>query len=180
MSDVLLSERDGPVTRITINRPDVGNKVTDDMAVQLTAMLSEASKDSQVILFQGAGDDFCLGRDTMGPPSGPPPEALDARDSFSVVFDCYNAFRGSPAPIVGIVRGRALGFGCALAAVCDVTIAADDAQFQLPEMAHNIMPTMAMSSLIDRVPRKAINYLTWSTAVIGAERALSHGIVSEV
>lgn len=180
MSDLIQYQKDGPVARITLNRPDIGNKVTDAMAVELTQMLTEAGRDSQVVLFQGAGDDFCLGRDTMGPRKGPPPEALDARDGFSVVFDAYNAFRGSPAPVIGVVRGRAIGFGCALAAVCDVTIAADDAQFQLPEMAHHIMPTMAMSSLIDRAPRKAINYMTWSTALIGAERALSFGIVSEV
>src|SRR5262249_12725509 len=49
-----------------------------------------------------------------------------------------------------------------------------------PEMAHNIMPTMVMSALVDRVPRKAMTYLVWSTAVIGPQRALEAGIVSEV
>jgi enoyl-CoA hydratase len=47
-------------------------------------------------------------------------------------------------------------------------------------MAHNILPTMVMSSFIDRVPRKAFTYLVYSTAVISAERALSFGIVSDV
>jgi enoyl-CoA hydratase/carnithine racemase len=47
-------------------------------------------------------------------------------------------------------------------------------------MQHNIMPTMVMSALVDRVPRKALTYLVWSTAPIGAERALSLGIASEV
>ena len=61
-----------------------------------------------------------------------------------------------------------------------MTIAADTAKFQLPEMGHNIMPTMAMSSLVDRVPRKALMYLTYSTAILSAERALTFGIVSEV
>jgi len=50
----------------------------------------------------------------------------------------------------------------------------------VPEMAHNILPTMVMSSFIDRVPRKAFTYLVYSTAVISAERALSFGIVSDV
>ena len=47
-------------------------------------------------------------------------------------------------------------------------------------MAHNIMPTMVMSSFIDRVPRKAFSYLVYSTVVFTPERALSYGIVSDV
>jgi enoyl-CoA hydratase/carnithine racemase len=96
------------------------------------------------------------------------------------VFNCYGAFRRCEIPVIGVVRGRAFGFGCAIAAVCDITLAADTAKFQVPEMAHNIMPTMVMSALVDRVPRKAMTYLVWSTAVISPERAREAGIVSEV
>ena len=97
-----------------------------------------------------------------------------------MIFNAYGAIRNSPVPVIGVVQGRALGFGCAVAAVCDITLASDKAQFQVPEMAHNILPTMVMSSFVDRVPRKAFTYLVYSTAVIGAERALSFGIVSDV
>ena len=62
----------------------------------------------------------------------------------------------------------------------DITLAADTAKFQVPEMAHNIMPTMVMSALVDRVPRKPMTYLVWSTAVIDPARAREAGIVSEV
>ena len=72
-----------------------------------------------------------------------------------MVFNCYGAFRRCEIPVIGVVKGRAFGFGCAIAAVCDITLAADSAKFQVPEMAHNIMPTMVMSALVDRVPRKA-------------------------
>src|SRR5207247_9814132 len=44
----------------------------------------------------------------------------------------------------------------------------------------NIMPTMVMSALVDRVPRKAMTYLVWSTALVSALRAREAGIVSEV
>lgn len=97
-----------------------------------------------------------------------------------MIFHCYGAFRRSPIPILGVVQGQAIGYGCALAALCDITIASDAAKFQLPEMGHNIMPTMAMSALVDRVPRKASMYPVYSTAVIGVERALSFCLVSEV
>jgi enoyl-CoA hydratase len=100
--------------------------------------------------------------------------------SFDAIFNCYSAIRNSAVPVIAVVQGRALGFGCALAAVADITIAEEAAEFQVPEMAHNILPTMVMSSFIDRVPRKAFIYLIYSTAVINAQRALSFGIVSDV
>ena len=104
-------------------------------------------------------------------PPGPPPEAFDLRRRNDVVFNCYGAFRRCEVPVIGVVRGRAFGFGCAIAAVCDMTLAADTAKFQVPEMAHNIMPTMVISALVDRVHRKALSYLVYSTKTINAERA---------
>ncbi len=180
MSNEILTERDGEVTHITLNRPDDGNGVTNEMAVELTGILAEAGETSHFISLRGAGADFCTGRAGMGRVPEGRPEALELRHRNEVIFDCYAAFRRSPAPIVGVVQGRAFGFGCALAALCDITLASDRATFQLPEMGHHIMPTMAMSSLVDRVPRKALMYLTYSTAIITAERALTFGVVSDV
>ena len=179
MSKEILTQQDGVILRVTLNRPDAGNGVSNDMAVELAQILSKAHESAQFVVFRGAGADFCTGRASMGPPQEQP-EALELRRQNEVIFDCYAAFRRSPIPIVGVVQGRALGFGCALAALCDITIGADTAKFQLPEMGHNIMPTMAMSSLVDRVPRKALMYLTYSTAIVDAQKALTFGILSDV
>ena len=180
MSDeLIIQERDGDITTIMINRADIGNRVSDEMALRLADMIDEASKDSRVILFKGAGQEFCLGREVMGE-RGPLPEAYELRGKIDVVFRLYGAFRSSPVPVIGVVQGKAIGFGCALAALCDMTIASNDAHFQLPEMGHNIMPTMAMSALVDRVPRKALMYLVYSTDEIEADTALTFGLVSKV
>ncbi len=181
MSNEILVQQDGPILRVTLNRPDAGNGVSDDMATELAGILDRAVDTSQFVVLRGAGADFCTGRwYAANRPAGGSPEALALRRRNEVIFNCYGAFRRSPIPIVGVAQGRSLGFGCALAALCDITIASDTAKFQLPEMGHNIMPTMAMSALVDRVPRKALMYLVYSTAVIGAERALSFGLVSDV
>lgn len=180
MSDFVICERDGDGTRITINRPDMGGQVSNEMAVEMADMIDAAAKDSKFIIFRSAGDDFCTGRDRAGMPPAPPKDALEFRAMSEVVFNFYGAFRRAKVPVIAAVQGRALGFGCAIAAVCDVTIAADNARFALPEMGHNIMPTMAMSSLVDRVGRKGVLYLTYSTEEIDAQTALAYGLVSRV
>jgi len=179
MSDFVVETADG-VLRVTINHPERGNEMSDDMAVELTRIIEGAAKTASVMVLRGAGDDFCIGR-ARGP-GGPPPmnDALERRDVSDTIFNCYGAFRRASIPIVGAVKGRALGFGCALAALCDITIAAENAQFQAPEYAHNIMPTMVMSALVDRVSRKTMNYLIYSTEMLDAQRALIAGLVSQV
>jgi enoyl-CoA hydratase len=181
MSNEILTARKGPVLEITLNRPQIGNAASDGMAVELAKLLLGAGESADIVVLRGAGEDFCVGRETMGKrPPGAPPEAFELRRRNDVVFNCYGAFRRCEVPVIGVVRGRAFGFGCAIAAVCDITLAADTATFQVPEMAHNIMPTMVMSALVDRVPRKALTYLVLSTAVVSAQRAREAGIVSEV
>jgi enoyl-CoA hydratase len=176
----ILTKQDGPILRITLNEPERGNAVTDLMVAELTRLILGASETSDLVVLRGAGKDFCVGRAGMGARPATEPEALERRRFSDVVFDCYGAMRNVPVPVVAVVQGRALGFGCAIAAACDVTLASDKATFQVPEMLHNILPTMVMSSFVDRVPRKALSYLVYSTAEIGAERALSFGIVSDV
>lgn len=180
MADRILCEKKGDATHITLNRADCGGLVSDPMAVELAGMIDAAAAGSKYIVFRSEGADFCLGRDPEGRESGRPTDALDSRRRSEVVFNFYGAFRRAKIPVVCAVQGRALGFGCAITAVCDITIAAESARFALPEMGHNIMPTMAMSSLVDRLGRKGVLYLTYSTEEIDAQTALAYGLVSRV
>jgi enoyl-CoA hydratase len=173
-------KQDGAVLRITLNQPKRGNAVTDDMVRELTKLIRQAPKKSDIIVLRGAGDDFCVGRAGMGSRPSVEPTAYTRRKFSDVVFDAYGAMRSCPIPIVAVVQGGAHGFGCAIAAACDITIASDKASFSVPEMAHQIMPTMVMSSFVDRVPRKAMAYMVYSMFEISPERAVSYGIVSDV
>ncbi|MFY9760534.1 MAG: enoyl-CoA hydratase/isomerase family protein [Xanthobacteraceae bacterium] len=176
----ILTQQDGPILRVTLNQPDRGNAVSDAMVAELAGIIAGAEKRSSLVVLRGAGKDFCVGRAMMGQRPATEPDAYERRAFSDVVFDCYGAMRDAKIPIIAVVQGRALGFGCAIAAACDITLASDAAVFQVPEMAHNILPTMVMSSFVDRVPRKAMSYLVYSQAEIGPERALSFGIVSDV
>jgi enoyl-CoA hydratase len=181
MSGDILTTLDGRILRITLNRPERGNAVSDEMVGELTRLVLGAPGSADIVVLRGAGEDFCVGR--VAPPSPPPdrePEALDRRRFSDVVFDCYGALRNVAVPVIGVVQGRALGFGCAVAAACDITVASSAARFQVPEMAHNILPTMVMSAFVDRLSRKAISYLVYSCAEVDALRAREIGLVSDV
>jgi len=180
MTDEILVKQDGPILRITLNAPDRGNAVTDDNVRELTRLINGAGEKADMVVLRGAGKEFCVGRAGMGSRPATEPTAYARRGFSDVVFDAYGAMRNCPIPIIAVVQGGAHGFGCAIAAACDITIASDKAMFSVPEMAHQIMPTMVMSSFVDRVPRKAMAYLVYSTFEVSPERALSYGIISDV
>jgi len=179
MSD-LLCELDGGILRVTLNRPDDGNAATDDMAAEITSALSTAHERARIVLLTGAGKSFCRGRANHGRYPAKTSEALDRRRQADVVFDCYAAIRYCRIPVIAKVRGEAVGFGCSVASVSDITIAADTSVFQINEMEHNILPTMVLSSLIDRASHKGLKYMVYSAARVPAERAIAYGLVSDV
>jgi enoyl-CoA hydratase len=180
MSKELLIEQDGPMLRVTINRPDEGNGMSDEMAEEFAEALGRAHETSEMVLLRGAGKDFCIGR-ARNPNAPPPsPEAYIRREEYEAIFNSYMAIRRAQVPVVGVIQGRAMGFGTAIAALCDVSIASDAATFNIPEMAHNILPTMVMSALFDRMNRNAILWMTYSRDFISAERAMMYGLVSTV
>src|SRR5262249_35380304 len=150
MSAQVLCGEDGGVTTITLNRPDVGNRITNEMVLTVARMI-DAAAGSHAIVLRGAGADFCLGRE-LPPGAGDVPTALEAREvQAAPILKLAEAFTRASAPVVGVVRGRTTGGGCALAGLCDLTLASDDATFQLPEMQHGIPPCLAMAALAQRV-----------------------------
>ncbi|MCS6891953.1 MAG: enoyl-CoA hydratase/isomerase family protein [Rhodovarius sp.] len=177
MSEALRIVQDGRLLRITLAREDGG--VTDSMAASLAQALLMAHENADAVLLTSAGPDFCTGRvrDLPGPPA---PEAYARRPEYDSVFNSYRAIRNAQVPVVCAIAGRAMGYGTAVAALCDVSFAADTARFNIPEITHNVMPTMVMSALYDRVNRNAILWMAYSAEFIGAQRALEYGIVSQV
>jgi enoyl-CoA hydratase/carnithine racemase len=171
MSELIKSGRDGAVAT---------NVLTLEMLRALTAAIkSAAASDAKVIVLRSTGSDFCRGRDPKGGPANP--TALVMRDQvLQPILDVYAALNDAPQPTVCAVQGAALGFGCAMATACDVTIAADNATFKLPEMTRNLPPTLAISALLPKVPRKALAWMVYAMPELDAKTALQIGIASAV
>jgi enoyl-CoA hydratase/carnithine racemase len=179
MTDMIRMTLEGAVAAITIDRPD-GNVLTTEMLRALTATIRSAgASEAKVITLRSTGPDFCRGRDPKGGPANP--TTLVMRDQvLQPILDVYDAISNAPQPIVCAVQGATLGFGCAMATACDVTIASENATFQLPEMRHDLPPTLAISALMPKVSPKAIAYMVYALATIDAKTARDLGIVSAV
>lgn len=180
-SDVKISFRADNVLDIGLNRPQSGNALTPEMAETIAEALRGLSAEARAVLLRAEGSDFCTGRSAVMPAAGTRATALDLRRLISdPVLDFYALLRELPVPLVIAVRGRASGVGCALAGLADVAIAADTALFSIPEMNHDIAPTLVMAALADRLPRAALARLVLTRDAVSAAEAKALGLIGVV
>jgi 2-(1,2-epoxy-1,2-dihydrophenyl)acetyl-CoA isomerase len=128
---MVLSERRGSVTILTLNNPEQYNALGGSLLGELNEAFDSAIEDSAVraIVLTGAGKGFCSGAQFGG-------DTFDAgdqigarmRDTLSPVLE---KMRGSPKPIVVAVNGAAAGAGVGIALAGDIVIAARSARFIL-------------------------------------------------
>jgi len=123
---VVLSQRDGPIGRVTLNRPEVMNAITVELAEALSSALAKLVDDCEVIVIRGAGGNFCVGGDFH--------ELERLRDLGSdATIELFAAFGRSCAligeldvPVVAAVEGYAMAGGFELLQACDICIAKSD------------------------------------------------------
>ena len=123
---VVLSQRDGPIGRVTLNRPEVMNAITVELAEALSSALAKLVDDCEVIVIRGAGGNFCVGGDFH--------ELERLRDLGSdATIELFAAFGRSCAligeldvPVVAAVEGYAMAGGFELLQACDICIATSD------------------------------------------------------
>jgi len=128
MSD-LLSERDGAVLILTLNRPKSYNAFTRGLALALQAALDDADQDPDVraVVITGNGKAFCAGQDLQ--------ELVgdDAIELGQILQEHFNPvvqkIRACSKPIIAAVQGVAAGAGANIAIACDIVLASEQASF---------------------------------------------------
>ena len=165
---------------LTLNTPANGNLLNAEMGASIIKALSSIDTSVRLVCLRGAGADFCAGRVSPTPPPGAAaPSAERLRQMVALpALAIYDAIKAVPVPTIAIVQGRAIGIGTALAAVCDLTLAAENAQFQIPEMDRDIPPTLVMAALCDRVPLKSLSFMVLSRRTLNGREAQNAGLVS--
>jgi enoyl-CoA hydratase/carnithine racemase len=173
--------RNGPLVDVVLDHPENGNLIDAPMSETIIECITTLDDDVKLVRILASGPDFCKGRLSPMPPKDAKPSAETLRRVVAAPpLALYDALKAARVPVVSAVRGNALGVGCALAGVCDIALASDDAVFQIPEMERDIPPTLVMSALIGRVPLKTVAHMVLSRVRLSASEALHAGLVSRV
>jgi methylglutaconyl-CoA hydratase len=172
----------GPVTTVTLNRPDVRNAFNEAMIAELTAFASSVPADGSIraVVLRGAGPVFSAGADVqwMSRMIGFSREEnlADARQAAQM----FLALDRIPVPLIGRIHGAALGGGSGLAAVCDVVVAAEDALFGFTEVVLGILPAMISPYVVRKIGLSAARELCLSGIRFSAARAKEIGLAHTV
>jgi methylglutaconyl-CoA hydratase len=179
---MLLIEQDGPVVRVTLNRPEVRNAFNEESIAKLTAWAESvrAGGPARVAVLAGAGKVFCAGADLtwMSKMVGYSREE-NVRDA-AAMARMFEMLDRLPIPLIGRIHGAALGGGAGLAAVCDIVIAADSASFAFTEVKLGILPAVISPYAIAKIGRSAARELFLTGARFSAARAKEIGLVHAV
>jgi 2-(1,2-epoxy-1,2-dihydrophenyl)acetyl-CoA isomerase len=178
MSEVL-TERDGAVLTITLNRPEVFNAFNAALHAALAAALEEATDPGvRAVVITGAGRGFCAGQDLKE--FSEMPESIRERLE-QTYHPNIRAIRGLAKPVIAAVNGPCAGAGLSLACACDLRIAADTATFVPGFIGIGLVPDSGGSWFVHRLLgfARAFEWMTSNRKLTAAE-AHAWGLVSEV
>jgi len=173
---------DGPVVRVTLDRPEVRNAFNEELIAELTAWAESVTPATgeRVAILAGAGRVFCAGADVawMARMVGYSHDEniRDAR-ALGRMFAALNAL---PVPLIGRIHGAALGGGAGLAAICDIVVAAEDTMFGFTEVKLGILPAVISPYAIAKIGQSAARELFLTGARFSAARAREIGLVHAI
>lgn len=176
-------ERDGPLIRVTLARPDRRNAFDAGVIAELAEAFSDVG-DARAVVLAGEGPSFSAGadigwmRDSVGLSYGENAgEALQMRRMFQTIDGC-------PAPVVCRVHGHAFGGAIGLVACADVALAAEDAVFAFSEIRLGLVPAVISPFVLAKIgPGPARRYFLTGERFDAAEAwriGLVHGVAADV
>lgn len=177
--DYLISEVDGPIALVTLNRPARRNALSVSLMQELLACLREIGHSSEVraVILASAGPAFSAGHDlselrerTIG----------EYRQVFDICTELMETVQKVPQPVIAEVRGMATAAGCQLVASCDLAVASEDAQFATPGVRIGLFCTTPMVALTRAIGRKRALEMLLTGSPIDARTALDWGLVNRV
>ena len=168
---------EGPIARITLNRPDRLNSFTAAMHGELRDALASLG-DARVVILTGAGRGFCAGQD-LNDRSVAPGEAVDLGDTVEASWNpLIRTLTTLPQPVLARVNGVAAGAGANIALACDIVIAAKSAKFIQSFSAIGLIPdsggTWALPRLVGQA--RALG-LALTGEPLPAEKAADWGLI---
>lgn len=149
----ILTEVEGKVATITLNRPEVLNALNDELMDELGAALLAFDADDNIgcIIVTGSEKAFAAGADIASMAK----RSLQDVYRHNFISRNWEHMRQVRKPVIAAVSGYALGGGCELAMMCDTIMAADNAKFAQPEIKLGIIPGAGGTQRLPRAVSKA-------------------------
>jgi methylglutaconyl-CoA hydratase len=172
-------EREGPIARVWLNRPEQHNALSPELGAALADGLhSLAADDSvRVVVLGGRGPSFCAGADLTA-------MRASANATFEENFaeaqrlgGYFAAIADFPKPMVGRIHGGVYGGGVGLCCACDISVADGDAKFGITEVRLGILPGLISPYLIRRMGDRQARELMLTGERFDASTALRVGLV---
>jgi enoyl-CoA hydratase len=175
---IVLTERDGRVGIVRLNRPKQLNALSGELMSALVDALRELDEDPEIRALVVAGDErsFAAGADITELAAGTPISLYENRR-----IDAWDSIRALRTPVVAAVSGFCLGGGCELAMLCDLIVASETAKFGQPEINLGVLPGAGGTQRLTRAVGKAVAMdMILTGRMLSAREALAFGLVARV
>ena len=178
-SILLRADSDG-VARLTLNRPEQYNSLSEDMLESLQGQLDAIAEDKsvRVVVLAAAGKAFCAGHDLKEMRARP------ERDYYEFLFKKCSRMMLSmvrlPQPVIARVHGIATAAGCQLVANADLAVAASDARFGTSGINVGLFCMTPGVAVTRNVQRKKAFEMLFTGDLLSAEEAREAGLVNRV
>lgn len=177
MSDLVKVEVIDRTQIITVSRPQARNAINYETAHELAAAFDQLDANDDVVvgILTGAGNTFSSGMDLKAFALNGQRPLVEGRGFAGL---CERAPR---KPMIAAVEGYALAGGFEMALACDLIVAADNANFGLPEVKRGIVAgSGGMLRLPSRMPYHLAMEVVLTGEMLPAARAHAHGLVNRL
>ena len=172
----LLVSSDGPITTLTLNRPEKRNALALNVMLELTRALQHVAKsDALGVILAANGPVFSAGHN-FGDMAGATLE--QARELFTVCTEMMTTVQAIPQPVIAKVHALATAAGCQLVASCDLAIAADTASFAIPGGKAGLFCHTPLVAVARNVSRKRALEMALTGDAIDAATAANLGLIN--
>jgi methylglutaconyl-CoA hydratase len=172
-------ERDGPLLRVTMARPERRNAFDAALIAELAGAFADVG-DARAVVLAGDGPSFSAGADVEWMRSSVELSYDDNVADARRLRAMLDAIDGCPAPVVARVQGHALGGGAGLVACSDVVVAEPSAQFAFSEVKLGIVPAVISPFALEKIGSSAARRYFVTGERFTADVALRIGLVHEV
>ena len=172
----LLISNDGPITTLTLNRPEKRNALAMDVMLELTQALRQVARsDALGVILAANGPVFSAGHN-FGDMAGTTLE--QTRELFKVCTEMMDAIQEMPQPVIAKVHALATAAGCQLVASCDLAIAADSASFAIPGGKAGLFCHTPLVAVARNIGRKRALEMALTGDAIDAATAAQWGLIN--